>query len=118
MTERHATIEDYLASLAADQAAATSAVVERVRQAVPDAIEAISYDMPTFHLPNGRPIFVAAWKQHLSLHAVPGFDPDLEPDVAPYRSAKGTLKFRYRNPIPLELITRITLAIAALQREP
>ena len=36
-------------------------------------MERISYGMPTYRLPSGRPFHFAAWKHHLGLHAVPVF---------------------------------------------
>ena len=44
----HADIDDYLASLAPASAEAVSEIRRRVHEAVPDAQETISYDMPTF----------------------------------------------------------------------
>jgi uncharacterized protein YdhG (YjbR/CyaY superfamily) len=117
MTQQHPTVEQYLAALPADQATRAGEVIERVRSAAPGAVETISYGMPTFTLGNGHPIYVAAWKKHLALHDIARLDADLESELAPYRSGQDTLKFPYRNPIPLDLITRIVVALAAMRVE-
>jgi uncharacterized protein YdhG (YjbR/CyaY superfamily) len=83
------------------------------RSAAGGAVESISYGLPTFKLSNGHPIYVAAWKKHSALHDIARFDDDLESELAPYRSGRDTLKFPYRNPIPLDLINRIVVALAA-----
>ncbi len=80
--------------------------------AVPDAVEAIRYGMPAYRFPNGHPVYFAGWKHHVSLHDIPAFDPDLEAEVAPFRSGKDTLKFPTTTTIPLDLISRIMTTIA------
>ncbi len=108
-----ATVEEYLAGQPAAVQERLREVRERILAAAPGAEESIRYGMLGFELPNGRPVFLAGWKQHVSLHAVPGFDDaPLEADVAPLRSGKDTVKFPHRRPVPYDLITRIITAIA------
>ena len=80
---------------------------DTIRDEAPDAREAISYGMPTFKL-NGRSlVHFAAFKNHI------GFFPtasDLEseiPEVAKYRTGKGTLRFPLDRPIPYHLVRKI-----------
>lgn len=75
--------------------------------AVPGSAEKISYGMPTLTL-DGRPVLCyAAWKMHLGLYPVPVGETLPEAELAPYRSTKDTLRFRYADPIPYPLLGRI-----------
>lgn len=111
------TVEDYLAALPADVEPVVRELRRRIRVAVPDSTETISYAIPTVLL-DGRPlIHYGAWKSHLGLYPVPIADSDLERELAPYRSTKDTLRFRYRDTIPLDLIARVVSERAALVTE-
>ena len=55
-------------------------------------------------------VFVGAWKHHIGLYPIPALDDDLEAEVAPYRAAKDTVQFPYRDPIPYDLIERLVAA--------
>jgi len=86
----------------------------------PTGEDGFGYGMPAIMI-NGRYLLhYGAWKNHLGLYPVPahgadgGLNPELEAAVAPYRSGRSTLKFRYDRPVPFELITQ--LAKDAVQR--
>ena len=104
----YASVDDYLAGLPDDRRAAMERLRATIRSAVPDATEAISYNMPAFRL-DGR-LFVSyeAYKRHYSLF--PWTDEmaeELGDAVRPYAVGKGTLRFPAHEPIPLDLVTRI-----------
>ena len=101
------TIDDYIASKPAEVQPILEKVREMLRKAVPGADEAISYGIPTLKLDGRYVVYFAAWKNHLSIYPVPDADEDFEKDLAPYRAAKGTLKFPFGGPIPYELIKRV-----------
>ncbi len=112
MADRPATVEEYQAACPAEVQQVLVEVRRSIAAAVPGAGETISYGMPTVTL-DGRPVLsYGAWRQHLGLYPVPQPADELEPEVAPYRSTKDTLRFRYRDPIPYELIGRIAAARA------
>ena len=74
----------------------------------PAARETIAYGIPTFTLDGRSVVHVAAWKRHLSLYPVPGADDsELDRQMAPYRSGRGTLRFGLDQPLPLDLVRRV-----------
>jgi uncharacterized protein YdhG (YjbR/CyaY superfamily) len=86
-------------------------ILEQVRQAIhnalPDADEVISYNIPTFKV-GGRPvIYFAGWKSYISLYPVPPVDEATEKRLEPYRAAKSTLRFPLAKPLPYDLIGRL-----------
>ena len=108
------TVDAYLAAQPADRRDELAGLRACFLAVAAAGTEAIRYGMPAYRLPNGRPVYFAAWKQHVSLHDIPGFDGDLEAAVAPFRSGKDTVKFPHRQPLDLELIGRILAATVAL----
>jgi len=89
-------------------------ILEQVRQIImaiaPTAVESISYQIIKASVDGDTLIFLAAWKHHIGLYPIPVLKGDLEAEVAPYRAAKDTVRFRYRDPIPYGLIERLVTA--------
>jgi uncharacterized protein YdhG (YjbR/CyaY superfamily) len=102
-------VDDYIAGFPPEQQAALEAVRAAAHAAVPGAEEKISYGMPALTV-NGKTVFHwGGWKKHLSVYPVPDGVDGLEP----YRQAKGTLAFPWDEPLPLELIGRVAVALSA-----
>ena len=87
------------------------AILQKIRQVVqsaaPGAQETISYQIPAFKL-NGVLVYFAAFKKHIGFYPPIRGDAQLEKDVSPYAGEKGNLKFPLDQPIPFDLIERIT----------
>ncbi|GAA2250525.1 hypothetical protein GCM10009851_40080 [Herbiconiux moechotypicola] len=110
--QQYASVDAYIASFPHDVQTVLEGLRCAVMSAVPDAVESVSYHMPTFTFEGRHLLFVAAWKTHVALYAVPGFEGELEAEVAPYRSAKDTVKFPLRKAVPYELVAAIAARIA------
>lgn len=106
-------VDVYLAGQPGEVQEILQEVRARVRAALPGSGEKISYGMPTVLL-DGRALFYyGAWKAHLGLYPLPeGLDAELERAIAPYRATGDSLRFRYRDPVPYDLIERVALAFA------
>ena len=78
-----------------------------IRQAVPDATELISYDMPTYKLGRRRVHFGAA-KDHCGLYgsAIDRFTNELRH----FKTLKGTVQFPLDRPIPETLVRNLVMA--------
>jgi len=101
-------IDDYIAQLAPDQAAALSALRRTVAAAAPDAVEAVSYSMPAFKLGKRVLVYYAAFTDHLSLFPASGSVMDkLGPELQTYFTGKGTLQFTPQKPLPDDLVRQI-----------
>jgi uncharacterized protein YdhG (YjbR/CyaY superfamily) len=105
-------IDDYVAHLPETAAAFVTEIRQAISAHAPLATEHVKYDMPVFHV-NGRYIFyVGAWKHHVGIYPITRNYP-FEADIAPYRSGKDTVKFLYKDELPLDVIRRIIAARAA-----
>ena len=110
-------VDAYIASFPVEVQTKLESVRTVMRDAAPGTQERISYDIPTFTLDGRYLVYFAGWKDHISVYPVPGGDAALEQALAPYQSGKGTLKFRLDEPLPLELIAKVTATLLAHRRE-
>jgi uncharacterized protein YdhG (YjbR/CyaY superfamily) len=86
-------------------------ILERVRstirEAAPDAGETINYGIPTFTL-KGNLVHFAAYKHHIGFYPTPSGIEKFKNELSVYEGAKGSVQFPLEQPIPLDLISRIT----------
>jgi uncharacterized protein YdhG (YjbR/CyaY superfamily) len=101
-------IDQYLAAQPAEARAALQQVRAAIAAAVPEAVEAISYNMPAFKYSGRVLVYFAAWQRHYALYpADASVVDDFHQDLAPYDVDKGTIRFPYSLPVPVDLITAI-----------
>ena len=101
------TIDEYIAPFPPKTRAILKKIRATVTAAAPDAEEVISYRMPAF-TQDGILIYFAAFKNHIGIYPPVSGDPRLERALAPFAGPKGNLKFPLDEPIPYNLIRRIT----------
>jgi len=116
MTDRFTTVDEYIGSFPADIQKVLQKIRKTIHKAVPKAEEKISYQIAAFNLDGRYLIYFAGWKSHVSVYPLPEADEDLEREVAPYRSGKGTVKFPLSRPIPYDLIGRLAALLAEQRR--
>lgn len=104
-------IDAYLATLPADQHEALQRLRAQIARLVPDAVETISYGMPTFKL-NGRfLVSFAGWKAHCSIYPLTDTFLEAHADaLKAYRRTKGSLHFTPEAPLPEALADSLVRA--------
>lgn len=100
-------IDDYIAGFPADVQKLLERIRKTIQKAAPDAVEAISYQIPTFKLGGKNMIHFAAFKNHIGLYPAPRGVAEFKNELAKYEGGKGTMQFPLDKPIPYDLITRI-----------
>jgi uncharacterized protein YdhG (YjbR/CyaY superfamily) len=101
-----ATITDYIAACTPEAQVILQHICAIIREAVPEAQEKISYQMPTFAL-EGNLIYVAAFKNHIGMYPPVHGDAELQAALERYKGEKGNLKFPLHEPMPYDLIRRV-----------
>jgi uncharacterized protein YdhG (YjbR/CyaY superfamily) len=102
-----ATIDEYIAAFSPDVQRILKKIRKVVRGAAPGAKEVISYGMPALKL-HGVLVYFAAFKTHIGFYPPISGDAALKKDAARYANEKGNLRFPLDEPIPYELIERLT----------
>ncbi len=103
------TIDQYVKTFPADVQTILERIRQTIRKAAPEAVEAISYDMPTFKLNGKFLVSFAVWKNHIGLYPIPSGTEAFQKEVALYRRAKSTVRFPIERPIPYDLVKKIVL---------
>ena len=113
MTEKSksVTIDDYLATESPEAKLILEDIRKLIHLRVPEAQEAISYQLPAFKI--GRTfIYFAAFKKHIGVYPPVTGDKSLIEATARYRNEKGNLAFPLDQPIPFELIGKVAVALS------
>lgn len=77
-----------------------------IKEAVPDAQEKISYQMPTFVL-HGNLVHFAAFKNHIGFYPTPSAIQAFKDELSKYKGGKGSVQFPIEEPMPYELVSDI-----------
>src|SRR5712692_11178336 len=100
-------IDEYIAAFSPEVQSILEKIRLTIRQAAQEAEEKISYKMPAFTL-DGDLIYFAAFKKHIGIYPPVRGNEKLNKELSRYRGEKGNLKFPLDEPIPYELIGRVT----------
>jgi uncharacterized protein YdhG (YjbR/CyaY superfamily) len=106
MREMNAAIKAYFEQFPPETRRRLLAVRQAVSEIVPEAEEAIKYQMPTFVL-HGNLLHYAAFKNHIGIYPLPQVIETLKDDLKPYKQGKGSIQFQNDEELPLELIRKI-----------
>ncbi len=100
-------VDDYLSRLPEPSRAALERIRRTIRSAVPDAVEVISYQIPTFKYKGRMLVSYAAFRDHCSFF--PGAEPiEIHRDeLKSYQTSKGTIRFAAQKPLPATLVRKL-----------
>jgi uncharacterized protein YdhG (YjbR/CyaY superfamily) len=101
------TIDEYIAGFPTDIQEKLHAMRATIHAAAPEATEKISYGMPTFYQ-QGNVVHFAAFKNHIGFFPAPSGIERFAQEIGPFQTSKGTLQFPLTQPIPFDLVTKIT----------
>ena len=102
-------VRSYLGSAPRPSRGAFRNLRSAIRAAAPaEAVETISYGVPTLKL-DGRPlIYYAAWANHISIYPLTGqIRRAFATELRRYKTSKGTIQFPLDEPLPIGFIKRI-----------
>ncbi|MGJ7919711.1 iron chaperone [Neobacillus sp. LXY-4] len=77
-----------------------------ISDSAPEAVEKISYQMPTFAL-HGNLVHFAAHSNHIGFYPAPSGIEAFKDELSEYKGAKGSVQFPFEKPLPFELISKI-----------
>lgn len=107
MTQKNfQTIDEYIAEFPESVQKTLQQLRKVIKESAPNAIESISYQMPTFKL-NGNLVHFAAYKNHIGFYPSPHPIEVFKNDLKKYKTSKGAIQFSINEPLPLDLIRKI-----------
>ncbi len=113
-----AAIDAYLSTLPPPVAARVAELRALVQRVVPEAVETMSYGIPTFDLWRRHLVHVAGFSRHVGFYpgssGITAFAAELA--GAGYRTSRGTLQLPHDRPLPTDLVERIVRFRVAEER--
>ena len=100
------TIDAYIRAFPRDVQKKLSELRATIHRAAPDAVEKISYRMPTFFQKKNL-VHFAAYEHHIGFYPTPSGITAFRNELSGYVTSKGAVQFSIDEPLPRELVTRI-----------
>lgn len=104
--QQFSTIDEYHALFATEIQLLLAELRKAIQQAAPDAIEVISYNMPTFKQHKNL-VHYAAYKTHIGFYPSPKPIIHFQNELQDFQTSKGAIQFPIDAQLPLELIQQI-----------
>jgi uncharacterized protein YdhG (YjbR/CyaY superfamily) len=99
-------IDTYIANFPEEVAELLQIIRIAIAVTAPNADEKISYGIPTFAL-KGNLVHFAAFKNHIGFYPGSSGIENFKDDLKAYETSKGTIRFPFGEPIPIDLIKKI-----------
>jgi len=109
MIKKFKTMDEYIKTFPNDVQNILEKMRQTIRKAAPEAVEAISYQMPTFKLNGKNLVHFAAWKNHIGFYPTPSGTETFKKELSPYKRTKGSVQFPLELPIPYDLVEKIVI---------
>jgi uncharacterized protein YdhG (YjbR/CyaY superfamily) len=106
MPKQYKTIDDYIKSFPQDVQQLLEKMRQTIHEEVPEATEAISYQMPAFKL-NGNLVWFAALKNNIGFYPKQSGIEAFAKELAPYKSTKSAVQFPMNEPVPYDLVRKV-----------
>jgi len=100
------TIDQYIKQYPENVQKVLQQIREIIHAAAPEAVEKISYGIPTFIL-KGNLVHFGGYKKHIGLYPGPFSVETFQKELLGYTTTKGTIQLPIDKPIPYDLITKI-----------
>ena len=101
-------IDEYIAAFEPETRRVLEQLRALIRATAPEAVETISYAIPTFDL-NGHLVHFAGYAKHIGFYPGASGIEAFKDELAPYKFAKGSVQFPLSQPLPEDLVRRIVV---------
>jgi len=107
MRKQFKTIDEYIEAFPTNVQNILEKMRKTIRKAAPEAIEVISYQMPTFKLNGKNLVHFAAFKNHIGFYPIPTGIEAFKEELSQYKQGKGSVQFPIDKPIPYDLVEKV-----------
>ena len=101
------TVDEYISSFPLAVQTLLKKIRAVVKKHAPEAVESVSYGMPTYKI-NGKPmVYCAGYKNHIGFYATPTGHEAFAEELSHYKQGKGSVQFPLDKPMPYGLMGRM-----------
>lgn len=108
MKERAKSVDEYIADFTGNVQEKLIQIRETIREVAPEAEESINYGMPSYKLNKKPLVYFAAFKNHIGFYATPSGHSKFSKELSKYKQGKRSVQFPVNEPLPLDLVKKIT----------
>jgi uncharacterized protein YdhG (YjbR/CyaY superfamily) len=101
-------VDAYIATFPDEIGQKLQHIREVIHEEAPDATEAIKYGIPTFVQDGKSLIHFAGYKRHIGIYPTPSGMDAFASELARYKKSKGTVQLPLDEPLPLDLVRKLT----------
>lgn len=103
---RFSSIDEYILQFPLEVQEILTNLRNVIKESAPEAVEKISYQMPTFAL-HGNLVHFAAYQKHIGFYPASSGIAAFTDKLLEYKTSKGAVQFPINKPLPYELIREI-----------
>ena len=107
MNQKPKTIQEYIKSYPKETQKKLREMLVCIRKRAPGATEGLKWGMPSFSYKRILVNF-AGFKHHIGFYPTPSAIKTFTKELTKYKTAKGSIQFPLKKPLPLSLISKIT----------
>lgn len=101
------TIDDYIRTFSEEVQERLEKVRQTIHKAVPEAQEDIKWSQPAF-VEETILVMFGGFKNHIGFYTTPSSLEVFEDELSEFKTGKGSVQFPHDEPLPTELITKMT----------
>ncbi|HLP71369.1 MAG TPA: DUF1801 domain-containing protein [Bacteroidales bacterium] len=101
-------VDEYIGSFPGTTRKLLEQMRKTIRAAAPEADESIAYGMPAYKLNKKPLVYFAGFDHHIGFYATPTGHAEFAAELSKYKQGKGSVQFPVDQPLPLDLVSRIT----------
>lgn len=102
-----AAVDEYIAGFPPEVQERLEQMRAIIRKTAPDAVETISYGIPTFDMNGRHLVHFGGFKSHVGFYPIPSAMEAFSEELAAYKKGKGSAQFPLDQPLPEDLVRRI-----------
>jgi uncharacterized protein YdhG (YjbR/CyaY superfamily) len=110
-------VASYLRGVPAEARASLEKLRQTIKSVVPEAVEVISYGIPTFKLDGRMLVSYAAFAEHCSFFPGAGPLDEHEDELKSFQTSKGTVRFTPIKPLSASLVKKLVKTRIRLNEE-
>lgn len=100
-------VDEYISGFPKDLQVVLDQVRETIKKEAQEAVESISYGMPSYKTYKKPLVYFAGFKNHIGFYATPSGHLAFQKELSVYKQGKGSVQFPVDEPMPLDLIARM-----------
>lgn len=101
------TVDDYIKTFPKDVQEKLQNIRRTIRNAIPNADEDLKWSKPAF-VDEQILVMFGGFKNHIGFYSTPSSLKEFEDELTDFTTGAGSVQFLYDEPLPTELITKIT----------